>query len=152
MDQSVGFTWRMQTHEATIHRVDAELTAGLPVSPVDAEVAAEGIDHVPDVMWNWVPGDAERRVVATIELHATDTGQSWLVDVIFWTGSAWGQQFTDQVAGVRSSRQPGQADAVVSGTVMALDLLVWNREQDVVAEGDEAALREWDALLAQGIS
>lgn len=28
-DQTVGFTRRMQTYEATMHRVDAELIAGL---------------------------------------------------------------------------------------------------------------------------
>ena len=34
-DQTVGFTRRMQTHEATFHRVDAELrAAGLPISPI----------------------------------------------------------------------------------------------------------------------
>ena len=30
-DQTVGFTRRMQTYEATIHRVDADLTAGRPI-------------------------------------------------------------------------------------------------------------------------
>ena len=36
----------MQTHEATMHRVDAELAAGLPIGPINPEVAADGIDHV----------------------------------------------------------------------------------------------------------
>ncbi|GAB91651.1 hypothetical protein GORHZ_141_00260 [Gordonia rhizosphera NBRC 16068] len=35
-DQTVGFTRRMQTYEATMHRVDAEVTASLPVSPGQA--------------------------------------------------------------------------------------------------------------------
>src|ERR1700754_1650154 len=33
-DQTVGFTRRMQIHEATMHRVDAELTADVPVGPI----------------------------------------------------------------------------------------------------------------------
>lgn len=32
-DQTVGFTRRMQVHEAVMHRIDAELAAGLPVTP-----------------------------------------------------------------------------------------------------------------------
>ena len=39
-DQTVGFTRRMQTYEATMHRVDAELAAGVPVSAIAPEVAA----------------------------------------------------------------------------------------------------------------
>jgi uncharacterized protein (TIGR03083 family) len=44
-DQTVGFTRRMQTHEATFHRVDAELAAGLPISPIARDVAADAVDH-----------------------------------------------------------------------------------------------------------
>jgi uncharacterized protein (TIGR03083 family) len=53
-DQTVGFTRRMQTYEATMHRVAAELTAQLPVSPISPEVSAV------DVMWGL---DAGRRDV-----------------------------------------------------------------------------------------
>lgn len=52
-DQTVGFTRRMQTYEATMHRVDAELTAGLPVGPIAPDVAASAVDHAIDVMWGW---------------------------------------------------------------------------------------------------
>jgi len=148
-DQTVGFTWRMQTHEATMHRVDAELTAGLPISPIAADVAAEGVDHIVDVMWNWTPNDAERRVTATIKLVASDTGQEWLIDVHRWTGEAWGRRFTDQPGGMRSVG--GHPTATVTGTAAALDLLLWNRLQGVEASGDEQALSELDALLAVGV-
>lgn len=89
-DQTVGFTWRMQTHEATMHRVDAELAAGTSISSIPPEVASDGIDHAIDVMWAWAPTDAERRVTGTIELKATDTGQSWFVNTIRWSGEGVG--------------------------------------------------------------
>jgi uncharacterized protein (TIGR03083 family) len=57
-DQTVGFTRRMQTYEATMHRVDAELAAGLPVTPIAQDVAAGAIDHAVDVMWVWTRGKA----------------------------------------------------------------------------------------------
>lgn len=149
-DQTVGFTWRMQTHEATMHRVDAELAAGLPISPINPDVAADGIDHVVNVMWAWVPAEAERRVTGTVELTATDTGQSWLVQTIRWSGQAWGQTFTDQIG--CEPVDAGQPDATISGTAQDLDLLVWTRaDRAITRSGNQHALDEFQAVLDDGI-
>jgi uncharacterized protein (TIGR03083 family) len=149
-DQTVDFTWRMQTHEATMHRVDAELTAGLPISRIDPAMAADGIDHVVNVMWAWVPADVERRITGTIELRATDTGRSWLVKTIRWSGQAWDQTFNDQIGCERA--EAGRADATVTGTAEDLDLLVWTRaDRAVVRAGDPHALNEFQAVLDDGI-
>lgn len=149
-DQTVGFTWRMQTHEATIHRVDAELTAGLPISPINSELAADGVDHALDVMWAWAPAEVERQVTGTIELRATDTQQSWLINMIRWSGQAWGQTFHDQIGCARVDA--GTAGASISGTAEDLDLLVWTRaDRTVVRSGDEQALSEFQAMLDDGI-
>lgn len=80
-DQTVGFTRRMQVHEATMHRVDAELAAGLPSAPISPEVAADGIAHGVEVMWGWWgtnPGFEFRPTAGIVELRAAD-GASWLV-------------------------------------------------------------------------
>lgn len=149
-DQSVDFTWRMQTHEATMHRVDAELTAGSPISRIDAAVAADGIDHVVAVMWAWVPADAERHTTGTLELRATDTGQSWLLDTIRWSGMAWGHTFVDHPACVRSTG--GTPTATISGSAHDLDLLVWTRaDQGIDRAGDDAVLAQFQAVLDEGI-
>ncbi len=149
-DQTVGFTWRMQTHEATMHRVDAELTAGHPISPIEQEVAADGIDHVIDVMWAWAPTDVERHVTATVELRATDTDQTWLVRTFRWSGQAWGQSFDNQVGCERVDG--GRPDATVAGTAEDLDLLVWTRaDRGIVRSGDQHALSEFQAVLDDGI-
>jgi len=71
-DQTVGFTRRMQTYEATMHRVDAELTAGLPISPIAGDVAAGAVDHAVDVMWGWMPDGATHHSGALVEFIATD--------------------------------------------------------------------------------
>lgn len=149
-DQTVGFTWRMQTHEATMHRVDAELAAGLPISRIDPAAATDGIDHVVNVMWAWVPAEVERRATGTIELKATDTGRSWLVKTIRWSGQAWGQTFNDHIGCERA--EAGEADATVTGTAEDLDLLVWTRaDRTVVRSGDQHALNEFQAVLDDGI-
>lgn len=57
-EQTVGFTRRMQTYEATMHRVDAERAAGLEPGPIADEVAAGAVDHCADVMWGWGRGSS----------------------------------------------------------------------------------------------
>jgi uncharacterized protein (TIGR03083 family) len=149
-EQTVGFTWRMQTHEATMHRVDAELAAGLPISPIDSEVAADGVSHVLDVMWAWTPVDAVRTVTGTVELQATDTGDRWLANTIRWSGDAWGYVFADQPGCVRV--EVGEPDATISGTAESLDLLVWSRaDRGIVRRGHPHILSEFQAVLDDGI-
>jgi uncharacterized protein (TIGR03083 family) len=149
-DQTVGFTWRMQTHEATMHRVDAELAAGLPISPIGLEIAADGIDHVVNVMWAWAPVGVERRVSGTVELKATDSRQGWLVNTFRWSGRAWGQTFNNQIGCERAD--DGEPDAIVRGTAQDLDLLVWTRADGAVTRsGNRHALAEFQAMLDDGI-
>ena len=75
-DQTVGFTRRMQTYEATMHRVDAELTAGLPVGPIARDVAAGAVDHAIDVMWGWQPEGSTYEPRAVVEFVASDADQA----------------------------------------------------------------------------
>lgn len=149
-DQTVDFTRRMQTHEATMHRVDAELAAGVAVSPIDDSVASAGIDHVLDVMLAWVPDDADITPGAIIDLRATDTGETKQLELYRWSGEAWGQTFENQIGGRRPAA-PGQAAATVSGPAAQLDLLVWGRPATVERAGDQAALDELQALLDFGL-
>jgi uncharacterized protein (TIGR03083 family) len=152
-DQTVDFTWRMQTHEATMHRVDAELTAGVALSPIPAAIAADGVDHVVNVMWAWAPASAARRVTGRVDLRATDTGRVWRLATIRWSGEAWGQTFTDQASCVPADDDSGVAQAVVSGTAEALDLLVWTRrDEGIERSGDEQVLAEFQATLDGGIA
>jgi uncharacterized protein (TIGR03083 family) len=45
-DQTVAFWIRRMAQETVIHRIDAELAARLPVTPVPGDLAADGIDEV----------------------------------------------------------------------------------------------------------
>jgi uncharacterized protein (TIGR03083 family) len=44
-DQSVGFWIRRMCHETVVHRVDAEMVAGLELAPIPADIALDGIDE-----------------------------------------------------------------------------------------------------------
>ncbi len=45
-DQTVAFWIRRMAQETVIHRIDAELAAGLPVTPVPADLGVDGVDEV----------------------------------------------------------------------------------------------------------
>ena len=145
-DQTVGFTRRMQTYEATMHRVDAELVAGLPVTPIADDVAAGAVDHAVDVMWGWMPGSASYRPRHVVELVAADSGQSWRVEVGEWTGA------DHSARGPRAVRATtGEPSATVRAPVLDLALWAWSRGGGVTRSGRPDALGDLDSLLAAGM-
>ena len=116
-DQTTGFTRRMQTYEATMHRVDAELTAGLTVGPIAPEVAAGALDHAVDVMWGWLPDGAHYEALATAELVASDLDQRWLVEVGRWTAGPG--------RSAPRARRAIRGPAAVTVTAAVEDLALW---------------------------
>ena len=56
----VAYVRRRQAHEALVHRVDAELTAGRPISPIDVGLAADGVAGI-DVCTPWYWAEAAGR-------------------------------------------------------------------------------------------
>lgn len=160
-DQTVGFTRRMQTYEATMHRVDAELAAGVEVGPLTPEVASGAIDHAVDVMWGWMPDWADYAPLTTVEFVATDlptaaqsdsgglaTGR-WVVELGHWTGVGpeSGTSFDEPRA--RRAEADAVPQAQAHGTAADLALWVWGRTAaggDVQVSGFPDAL---DALRRQ---
>lgn len=152
-DQTAGFTRRMQTYEATMHRVDAELAAGLTPSTIPADVAAGAVDHCVDVMWGWLPEWAAYEPLSVVELQATDTAQRWLVEIGHWTGVGpeSGTAF-DEMRAVRADG--GEAEATVVGTAEQLARWAWSRvpqEGSIQVAGSEEARAVVDRLIAAGI-
>jgi uncharacterized protein (TIGR03083 family) len=144
-DQTVGFTRRMQTYEATMHRVDAELAAAVSVSPIAPDVATGAVDHAVDVMWGWMPDGASAAPGAAVEFVATDTGARWLVDVGTWTAHSG-------ASAPRATRaDAGEPAAVVSAPVEDLALWAWTRGGSVSISGEPSAVAALDALLTQGM-
>lgn len=166
--QSVAIVRRMQTHEAIIHRVDAELTAGQRVSAIDSRTAAAGLDHVLEVMWpaayEWIPDWARTTTPATVAEIRPQGGSARLLGISRWRGTRPrdGQEFDVPVARLLSS--PGEAEglprASASGSAIALNLWAWGREQalehlaagsqKVHIHGDPAAITELEALITEG--
>lgn len=140
-DQTVGFTRRMQTYEATMHRVDAELAAGLPIGPIAADVAAGAVDHAVDVMWGWLPDGATYEPRAVVEFVATDVDRRWLVEV--------GQTTAGSPRAVRATN--GVPTASVTAPVVDLALWAWTRGGTVEISGRAASVAALDAIVADGM-
>ena len=156
-DHTVGFILRRQTHEALIHRVDAEQTAGVP-SELDPVLATDGVDEVLGVMYGacppwgtWTPGEGLLRV------DTTDTGeQVWLRFGTFsGTSPDSGTTYADEedFHVVPAPEDDVEPDVVVDGPAGALDLWLWSRGDDteVSAVGDEATLARFRAVVDQPI-
>jgi len=157
-EQTVGFIRRRQAHEALVHRVDAELTAGRR-TPMDPRLSADGVDEALRIMYggdlpDWgrfTPDDGK-----TLRFRATDTGDSWFVALGRFAGTDPGDQVSyDQPAIHAAGRDPGgPASAEVRGTAADLDCWLWHRPPftPVVPSGDQAVLDRFASVIAPGIN
>ena len=128
-DQTAAFAARRACHELTIHRVDLEAVSG-PAGPVEAAVAADGIDEVAFlakqglVMGYGNPGGGE-----TLHLHGTDVESAeWLVHL-----------GADDIV---VTHEHAKADLAIRGSVSDLEMLLYQRPVLGTVEffGDESVL------------
>jgi uncharacterized protein (TIGR03083 family) len=127
-DQTVGFWARRMAHETAVHRIDGELAVGTP-TPVDAELAVDGVDEILVIMlagdWSDEPDEAARGQRVAISTAAR----------------TWG--VTLERESVTIAEDGGDADATLGGDPSDVLLWLWGRSPDerVTRSGDEDALR-----------
>ena len=158
-DKTVGFIRRRQAHEALIHRLDAELTAGTR-SAMDPRLSADGVDEVLRIMYggdlpDWGAFDSDEG--NTLRIHATDTDDSWFCTVGHFSG-------TDPMSQRSYNRQPGihvaekdegaASASTLAGTAADLDCWLWARPTlaPVDRSGNSAVISAFDAIIAAGIN
>jgi uncharacterized protein (TIGR03083 family) len=154
-DQSVDFVLRRQAHEALIHRVDAECTAG-DRTPLDPTLAADGVDEALRVMFGGVPAGAQLEVdqAGTLRLRCTDTGDSWLVSLARYTGA---DQEGVPESGPTLVVAPADHDLPTAATVSAgagdLDCWLWGRPPlgDVELAGEVRVLAGLREVVETGV-
>lgn len=133
----IGHIWpRRQAHEAAVHRWDAELAAGLTPSPIDPELASDGIDEYFElVIPRLVKREGLTLPTGSLHVHCTDTHGEWLVSA-------------DPEYTMVRAHQKG--DAALRGPAEAILMRLWGRESPLAGElspvGDEQVLATWLAL------
>jgi uncharacterized protein (TIGR03083 family) len=142
---SAEFWWRRQLHETVIHRVDAELAAGAPVSSFEPELAADTVSEVftllrfsdvtdDDASPPDPAPDAGETLPGRVHLHATDVdGAEWTIDTAART----------------VSRRHAKGDVAIRGSAWALARWCWGRPVDGEIEtfGDLSAAEAWRASV-----
>jgi uncharacterized protein (TIGR03083 family) len=149
-DQSVGFVRRRQAHEALIHRLDAELTAGT-VTGFDAELATDGVLEAVEWMFGGAPSWATAAKDGPLgRLVTIDTGATWLVQVGHWSGVGpeSGTVYADEA--MLFLVADGEPTFEVRGSARDLDAWVWNRPgfAEVKRSGEMA---DFEAVIRAGV-
>jgi uncharacterized protein (TIGR03083 family) len=129
-----AFWARRMAHESAVHRFDAQRAHGI-AQPVDAELAADGLDELVDVV---LPRVVERNGL-------TLGARTYVFESI--EDGAWRIGTSD--GGVARAGLDVAADVTVRGTTSALLLAAYNRVPwtSLEVDGDAAALDEWSGTL-----
>jgi uncharacterized protein (TIGR03083 family) len=124
------FWIRRQLHETAVHRMDAELAAVLPLSPLPTDIAVDGID---ELLTGFVPRPRSRlrsQQPWAVAVQPVDVHKAWTVRVS-----------AEPPVTVRDLLP---ADATVRGPANDLYAFLWNRRTDgVTVEGDPAIAGRW---------
>ena len=143
-DQTVGFWIRRMAQETVVHRMDAQLAAGVPVTPAPDDLAVDGVDEVLHrfLAYGSVEWPGEYATVKGGHL-AGDAGR----DTILVTAgtAAWTVRPTPRSVSVTDGGDTSDARAVVSAGPDAVLRWLWGRAGDdtVTVTGDP----EWGTYL-----
>lgn len=141
-DQTVGFWIRRMAQETVIHRVDAELGAGVSIAEIPEDLALDGIDELVHAFLEYGsatwPDDFE-------DVLAGADGRAVRVNA---AGASWVIRPTK--AGVQT--RADEIAAEVSGAPTEVLLWLWNRagEGSVKVSGDVEAVTLLKRVLVAG--
>jgi len=150
-DRTVGFWWRRMAHETVIHRIDAELAAGVPSQPVPDDLALDGIDELLVVFLAWSSMKWTEEFAAELEpkepgsVAVSAGGKRWL--------ASW-----EPTGVVTAALGDGPADAEISASSPeAMLRWLWRRSDGpdisdsapspLTVSGDEAKVAQLRRLL-----
>jgi hypothetical protein len=135
------FWIRRMAQESALHRFDAELALGLPITPFPEDFALDGIGEMLDVF-----------------LHRET--HNWTADYAAYL-SEWGERWV-RIGDWRVEVHPSgvdvtptvsvDADARVRGEPGPLLLWLYNRDDDVFVEGDPALVAQLKLLLGTAMN
>jgi uncharacterized protein (TIGR03083 family) len=153
-DHTAGFVLRRQSHEALIHRLDAELTLG-EVTSIDPALAADGVDEALRVMYGTAPDWGSLTPDGPPgRLLATDVGMAWQVGFGRFSGTSpdTGNVYDEDMLTMPSATDI-PAEFTLAGTAADLDRWLWGRSDlsALQTSGDAVALERFAAIVASGL-
>ena len=118
---------RRQAHETAIHRVDAELAAGVALTTFTAPFAADGVGELLECFVPRRSTKLRAEEPATLAVGCTDEDAAWLLHI-----------GPDGVTTEPVPSATASADCAVHGSAADLYLALWNRSgpDALVLEGD----------------
>jgi uncharacterized protein (TIGR03083 family) len=155
-EKTVGFTFRRQAHEAFIHRVDAEQTAGKPLSEADQALAVDGVDETLAVMFGGCPPwGSFAPLPHYVRVDLTDAGASIWVQLGQFTGTDPSDGTTYDEGDINVVDDPGvEPDATVEGTAATVNLWLWKRTDDsgILVTGDRSIYDRFRVVVRQPLN
>jgi len=111
-DRTAAFWQRRRSQETAVHRYDAQLAAGTP-SPIDADLAVDGIDEFFTVFLSRLADNFGDVGDGTVHLHCTDVDGEWLLSC--------------RDGDVSVTREHAKGDVAARGAASDLLLFLWGR-------------------------
>ncbi|MDF2848603.1 MAG: hypothetical protein K0R97_2585 [Oerskovia sp.] len=155
--RTVGWVARRQAHEALVHRVDAEQSAGRDVTGADPQVAADGVDEVLRVLVDGIPAwgtfTPDGSTVSVAVDGPGETPRSWELAFGRLTGVGPESGTAYDLDSAQLVDLPGSTTAQVSGPAWALDVWLWGRadRQGLTVHGDPALVDRLRAVASDGM-
>ncbi|WP_205475145.1 maleylpyruvate isomerase N-terminal domain-containing protein [Nocardioides sp. SYSU D00038] len=150
-ERTVGTSHRRQAHEALVHRLDAEQTAGA-VTPFEPALAADGVAEALEVMYGGAPPAwAEFTPVdGVLRLDLTDTGHTFRVAAGVLTGADPGSGKAVDGPHLVLLDPGTRPAATLAGTAADVDTWLWKRGDDarLVRDGDPAVHAAFAAAVS----
>jgi uncharacterized protein (TIGR03083 family) len=140
-----SFWWRRQMHETIIHRIDAELAAGVEVTGVASDLASDTLSEVLMLLGLEESEPEESGFHAadalTLHFHSTDVEPDNAL-------GAWDEWFVDTAKNT-VCRQHGKATAAIRGPALELARWQWGRGGSAEILGDVEAATTWRRSIAR---
>ncbi|RFU85065.1 maleylpyruvate isomerase family mycothiol-dependent enzyme [Streptomyces triticagri] len=128
----LAFWARRQAHETTVHRLDADSAVpGAQDVPVDARVAADGIDELLRCFHSRSKSRVRTEQPRVLRVRTTDTGEVWTV------------RLGTEPPATTHGADDAAADCELSGTAAELYAALWNRRPVPEVTGDASLARLW---------
>lgn len=131
-EKTAVFFYRRMAQETAVHRWDAQQAAGT-LTPIDPELATDGINEVITVFMQHAPRGPIDYPAGSLHLHRTDGEGEWML--------------TAQNGVLTVTHEHAKGDAAARGPAQDILLYLWGRGRaGLECHGDDALIDAWGSV------